>query len=110
MLVGARACPACNRPAPGALLGEVGDERHLIFTCPALEHIRGRYRHLFGPRTFTMVQSLWQENLVSVARFVTDFVISLRSADPPSHQPLVAGMDVISLSPSLSLSLSISQS
>jgi hypothetical protein len=42
-------CPQCS-------LGEVGDERHLVFTCLALEHIRSRFRHLFGPRTFTMVK------------------------------------------------------
>jgi exonuclease III len=75
-----RVCPRCS-------IGEVGDERHLVFTCPALEHIRGRYRHLFGPRTFTMVQFLWQEDMVSVARFVTDCFDFLRSADSPSNQP-----------------------
>ncbi len=74
-----RVCPRCS-------LGEVGDEQHLVFTCPALEHIRSRYRHLFGPRTFTMVQFLWQEDMVSVARFVTDCFDFLRSADSPSSQ------------------------
>jgi hypothetical protein len=51
---------------------EVGDERHLVFTCPALEHIRLRYRHLFTSRTHTIVQFLWQDDLLSVARFIAD--------------------------------------
>ncbi len=75
-----RVCPQCS-------LGEVGHERPLVFTCAALEHIRSRYRHLFGPRTFTMVQFLWQEDMVSVARPVTDCFEFLRSAGSPSNQP-----------------------
>jgi hypothetical protein len=60
---------------------------NLVFTCLALEHIRSRYRHLFGPRTFTTVQFIWQEDKVSVAQFVTDCFDFLRSADSPSNQP-----------------------
>jgi hypothetical protein len=37
--------------------------------------------------TFTMVQFLWQHNLVSVARVVTDCFDFLRSADSPSNLP-----------------------
>ncbi len=44
-------CPLQDPP-------EVWDERHLIFLCPALEHIRLRCRHLLTSRTDTMVQFL----------------------------------------------------
>jgi hypothetical protein len=40
---------------------------------------------------------LWQEDLVSVAWFVTDCVSFLRTADSPSNQPWVAGRVVVSL-------------
>jgi hypothetical protein len=79
--------PSLQRVGPQCSVGEVGDERHLLFICPALEHIRSRYRHLCGPQTFTMVQFLWQEDMVSVARFVTDCFDFLRSAGSPSDQP-----------------------
>jgi hypothetical protein len=65
-------CGCCGEelsqiPAGAVPLQEVGDERHLVFTCPALEHIRLRYRQLFTSRTATMVQFLWQDDLVSVS-------------------------------------------
>jgi hypothetical protein len=50
--------PRAQRVSPWCPLREVGDERHLVFTCPALEHIRLPYRHLFTSRTDTMVQFL----------------------------------------------------
>ncbi len=64
--------PRTQRVCPWCPLQEVGDERQLVFTCPALEHICLRYRHLFTSRTGTMVQFLWQDDLVSVARFIAD--------------------------------------
>ncbi len=79
--------PRLQRVWPRRSSGRLGDKRHLVFTCPALEHIRSRYRHLLGPRTFTMVQFLWQEDMVPVGRFVTDCFDFWRSADSPSNQP-----------------------
>jgi len=68
-------------------MGDIGDEHHLVFTCPALEHIRCRYRHLFGPHTSTMVQFLWQDDLLAVARFVTDCLDFVRCPDAPCTPP-----------------------
>ncbi len=65
-------------------LQEVGDERHLVFTCPALDHIRLRYRHLFTSRTDTMVQFLWQDDLLAVARFIADCFDHFQSGGDPS--------------------------
>jgi hypothetical protein len=53
-----------------------------------------------------MVQFLWQEDMLSVARFVTDCFDFLRSAGSPSNQPYVAGTDVIF---SLSLIVTVSE-
>jgi hypothetical protein len=59
-------------------------QRHLVFTCPALEHVRLRYRHLFTSRTDTMVQFLWQDDLISVARFIADCFDDFQSGGYPS--------------------------
>ena len=50
----------------------VGDERHFVFDCVALQPIRVMYLDLFGPAMVTMQQFMWQDNLVRVARFVFD--------------------------------------
>jgi hypothetical protein len=76
--------PRTQRVCPGCPLQEVGDERHLVLTCPALEHIRFRYRHLFTSRTDTMVQFLWQDDLLSVARFIADCFDHFQSGGDPS--------------------------
>jgi hypothetical protein len=76
--------PRTQRVCPWCPLQEVGDERHLVFTCPALEHIRLRYRHLFTSRTDTMVQFLWQDDLLSVARFIADCFDHFQSGGDPS--------------------------
>jgi hypothetical protein len=36
-----------QRVCPGCSSRELGDEQGLVFTCPALQHIPSRYRHLF---------------------------------------------------------------
>ena len=59
----ARLCSRCST-------GIVGDEHHLMFTCPAVAHVRSEFPQLFhGPRT---VQAfMWQRDLVGVATFVS---------------------------------------
>jgi hypothetical protein len=76
--------PRTQRVCPWCPLQEVGDERHPVFTCPALEHIRLRYRHLFTSRTDTMAQFLWQDDLLSVARFIADCFDHFQSGGDPS--------------------------
>ena len=52
--------------------GGIGDERHLVFVCPAVQHVRDKYSHLFTPRRPTMRQFMWQDDTVSVVRFVAE--------------------------------------
>jgi hypothetical protein len=61
--------------------GFVGHAYHV--SC-ALEHIRLRYRHLFTSRRDTMVQFLWQDDLLSVARFIADCFDHFQSGGDPS--------------------------
>jgi hypothetical protein len=59
----ARLCPRCST-------GIVGDEHHLLFTCPAVEHIRSQFPQLFnGPRS--VLAFMWQPDLNAVATFVS---------------------------------------
>lgn len=49
-----RVCQKCD-------LNEIGDEQHLIFTCPAVQHVRDRYAGLFSGSTHTMLDFMWQD-------------------------------------------------
>jgi len=42
--------------------GNLGDEQHLVFNCPALQEIRDRYNALFGDHAATMVQFMWHHD------------------------------------------------
>lgn len=67
--------------------GAIGDERHLVFVCPAVQHVRDKYSHLFTPRRPTMRQFMWQDDTVSVVRFVAECLDILQSTVTASHQP-----------------------
>lgn len=69
-----RHCPLCGP-------GTYGDEKHLVFECPHLQPLRVQYATLF-PR-LTMVQFLWQADLLHVAKFVCDALDIMLSADSP---------------------------
>jgi hypothetical protein len=58
-----RFCHLCNTQA-------IGDERHIVFECPALHDLRARYNSLFRPSITTMRQFMWQDDLVQVAHFI----------------------------------------
>jgi hypothetical protein len=58
-----RVCALCG---PASL----GYEKHLVFECPHLQHIRDQYASLF--HCSTMKQFLWQDDIVSVAKFVSE--------------------------------------
>ena len=80
-----RICQKCE----GAVLG---DERHLIFECQALGQLRARYAHLFHAQT--MLAFMWQEDVVSVARFIREALSILTfdaaaaaASDDSSNQP-----------------------
>ena len=71
-------------------LNEVGDEKHLIFTCPAVLHVRDRYVGLFSESVHTMLDFMWQDDLVEVAKFVMDCFDVMSAAvedDRTSNQP-----------------------
>jgi len=65
---------------------DIGDEYHLVFSCSAVQHIRDRYPGLFRPTVSTMVEFLWQDDLVSVVRFVVECLDVLQAASS-SNQP-----------------------
>lgn len=84
-----RVCQKCD-------LHEIGDEHHLVFTCTAVQHVRERYVGLFSPSIVTMLDFMWQPDLVGVANFVKEcFDVIYADAhvrsDRTSHQPLMAG-------------------
>jgi len=67
----ARHCQLCD----GHVLG---DELHLVFECPSLQHLRGKFAALFGPGIDTMQQFMWQADLLNVARFILESFEFLR--------------------------------
>ena len=88
-----RLCLLCN-------LGSLCDEKHVVFECSALQGLRDEYASLFSG-VCTMKQFLWQDDLVSVAKFIhacLDKMFScetgLSNDSQASDQPDVAGRDV----------------
>ena len=84
-----------------AILGSLCDEKHVIFECSALQGLRDEYASLISD-VCTMKQFLWQDDLVSVAKFIhacLDKMFScatgLSNDSQASDQPDVAGRDVI---------------
>ena len=61
-----RRCRLCLR----CTLGAVGDEKHMIFECPAVAALRVQYAHLFAASIQDMRQFMWQDDRVGVVRFV----------------------------------------
>ena len=59
-----------------------GDERHLVFECPALQSIRDKYPGLFGADIVSMQQFMWQLDIVGIAHFVMDCFHYLDVASP----------------------------
>jgi hypothetical protein len=48
--------PRLNKIYTMCQQGVLGDEKHLVFGCPALQDLRGRYEHLFqAPRGDAMI-------------------------------------------------------
>ena len=72
----ARTCQLCS-------LHSLGDEKHLVFECPALHCLRDTYQHLFVGDP-TMRQFLWQHDLVGVAKFIDACLELVYAAGPSS--------------------------
>ena len=64
-------------------MGSLGDEKHLVFECPALQCLRDTYPHLFTGDP-TMRQFMWQADLVGVAKFVDACLEMVYAAGPSS--------------------------
>ena len=62
--------PRSNRLCSRCSTGLVGDEHHLIFTCPAVEHVRRQFPQLFRIDRRAVLLFMWQRDLVGVATFV----------------------------------------
>ena len=51
--------------------GVLGDEKHIVFECPALQDLRDRYENLFqAPQGDAMILFMWQDDIIGVARFI----------------------------------------
>ena len=84
------AVPRMQRVCQKCTLNEIGDEKHLIFACPAVHHVRDRYAGLFSESVHTMLDFMWQDDLVEVAKFVMDCFDVMSAAvedDRTSNQP-----------------------
>jgi hypothetical protein len=79
-----RVCTKCHGPA-------VCDERHVVFECPALQHLRDKYSRLFSGSGQTMQQFMWQSDIVGVVYYVRDSLLVLladgEGCDRSSNQP-----------------------
>ena len=50
--------------------GVLGDEKHLLFECPAFQDLRDRYENLFqAPQGDAMILFMWQDDITGLARF-----------------------------------------
>ena len=65
--------------------GVLGDEKHLLFECPALQDLRDRYENLFqAPQGDAMLLFMWQDDIIGVARFIDACLERMyTSAGPP---------------------------
>ena len=70
--------PRPQRICPHCASNVVGDERHMVFECEALQTTRENFAGLFGPAIVTMQQFMWQGDLVQVAHLCLNALRSLR--------------------------------
>ena len=51
----------------------IGDEKHLVFECPALQDVRDKRPHLFkGTQADAMVLFTCQDDMMGVVRFINE--------------------------------------
>ena len=51
--------------------GVLGDEKHLVFECPALQDLRDTNKNLFrAPHGDAMILLMWQDDIIDVARSI----------------------------------------
>jgi hypothetical protein len=69
---GSQQVPRVRRTCQKCTSGQLGDERHLVFECQALQPIRARYADLFCIAPLTMRRFMWQPAMLRVAHFVVE--------------------------------------
>ena len=63
--------PRLNRFCTSCQQGVLGDEKHIVVECPALQDSRDRYENLFqAPQGDAMILFMWQDDIMGVARFI----------------------------------------
>ena len=51
----------------------IGDEKHLVFECPALQDLRDNCPHRFeDTQADAMVLFMWQDDMIGVVRFIDE--------------------------------------
>jgi hypothetical protein len=60
--------PRMSRICEHCTMNEIGDEMHLVFECPAVQHVRDQHAHLFTFSTSTMRTFLWRDDIISVVK------------------------------------------
>ena len=65
--------------------GVLGDEKHLVFKCPALQELRDRKKNLFqAPHGDARILFIWQDDIIGGARFIDACLERVyTSAGPP---------------------------
>ena len=73
-----RVCTMCQQSV-------LGDEKHLLFDCPALQDLRDRNSTCFRRlRCDAMTLFMWQDDIIGVARFIDACLERVyTSAGPP---------------------------
>ena len=90
-----RICMMCQQ-------GVLGDEKHLVFECPALQDLRNRNKNLFKvPHGDAMIMFMWQDDTIGVARFI-DACLEIHQLALPWRtrhliSPRLSGKDVMIL-------------
>ena len=81
--------PRLNRSSTMCQQGVLGDGKHLVFECPALQDLRDRYENLFqAPHGDVVILFMWQDDIAGVA-WIIDACLErvYTSAGPPvGHQ------------------------
>ena len=74
--------------------GNIWDEQHLVFECPALQQDRDNYNSPLGGHAATMVQFMWQHDLCAVAQEIKDELDACGDPGPQSQASAPLGFSL----------------
>ena len=77
-----RICQRCDQQANG-------DERHLLYKCPAVQDTRDSFVALCTADCRTMQQFMWQRDVVGVAHIFMECFAMLDSPDDDDKNPSI---------------------